>query len=146
MTLCMKEIYNQKGIRGGTYMTPIEEVMKEIVKLCEKHDVEQVILFGSRAKGTALERSDIDIAVSGVKDFGSLEEEMDEKFTKRFQAGMISDDVWMEMLKIRNQLVHDYDGEIVKSYCHTIVDTYIDKMYEFDEYVTFLLEEIKDTD
>ena len=52
-----------------------------------------------------------------------------------FQAKMISDDVWMEMLKVRNQLSHDYDGEIVKTYCHRIVNVYIDKMYEFKEYV-----------
>ena len=35
-------------------------------------------MFGSRAKGTALERSDIDIAVSGVNDFDALEEEIEE--------------------------------------------------------------------
>lgn len=28
--------------------------------------MQEVILYGSRAKGTAMERSDIDIAVSGV--------------------------------------------------------------------------------
>ena len=38
---------------------------------------EQIILFGSRAKGTALERSDIDIAVSGVEDFDSLQDAVD---------------------------------------------------------------------
>ena len=33
-------------------------------------------MFGSRAKGTALERSDIDIAVSGVVQFSALQEEI----------------------------------------------------------------------
>ena len=42
-----------------------------------KYHAEQIILFGSRAKGTALERSDIDIAVSGVDDFDSLLDAVD---------------------------------------------------------------------
>lgn len=46
--------------------------------MCERHFVERAILFGSRAKGTALERSDIDIAVSGVKDYDALLEEIEE--------------------------------------------------------------------
>lgn len=47
-----------------------------------------------------------------------------------FQAKLISEDVWMEMLKVRNQLAHDYDGVIVKKYCRRIVDVYIDTLYE----------------
>ena len=43
-----------------------EEVMQEVAKLCRSFRVKEVILYGSRAKGTAMERSDIDIAVSGV--------------------------------------------------------------------------------
>ena len=42
----------------------IDMVLQNIKELCEKYHAEQIILFGSRAKGTALERSDIDIAVS----------------------------------------------------------------------------------
>lgn len=38
-----------------------------------------------------------------------------------YKAELIEDDIWMEMLKIRNQLVHDYDGVIVKEYCQRIV-------------------------
>lgn len=42
-----------------------ERVIKDITVLADKHGVEKVILFGSRARGTHSERSDIDIAVSG---------------------------------------------------------------------------------
>ena len=56
----------------------VEEVMQEIVRLCEKCQAKEVILFGSRAKGTARERSDIDIAVSGVKEFDLLAEEIED--------------------------------------------------------------------
>ena len=48
-----------------------------------------------------------------------------------YKAELISDDAWMEMLKVRNQLAHDYDCEIVKHYCKTIVEQYIDLFYEF---------------
>ena len=41
-----------------------------------------------------------------------------------FKANLISDDTWMDMLKVRNELAHDYD-EIVKTYCNTIVKEYI---------------------
>ena len=37
-----------------------------------------MILYGSRAKGTARERSDIDIAVSGAEDFDILVEKVEE--------------------------------------------------------------------
>ncbi len=54
-----------------------------------------------------------------------------EVLKKAFQAGMITGDVWMQMLEVRNRLTHDYDGGIVKEYCHEIVNTYIGKMEEF---------------
>ncbi len=38
---------------------------REIVNLAKKNGIKKVILFGSRAKGTNTERSDIDLAVSG---------------------------------------------------------------------------------
>ena len=38
-----------------------------------------------------------------------------------FKANLISDDEWMDMLKVRNELAHDYDSEIVKTYCNKIV-------------------------
>jgi len=55
-----------------------EMVLEEIIRCCEKHQVEEAVLFGSRAKGTALPRSDFDIAVSGAPDFDGLSEDMEE--------------------------------------------------------------------
>lgn len=74
---------NNSGIILGTnredggYMQ-VDTVIKEVVRLCRKYAAEEVILFGSRAKGTELERSDIDIAVSGASDFDALAEEVDQ--------------------------------------------------------------------
>jgi len=56
----------------------VEVIIAETAKICRKYGAKEVILYGSRAKGTARERSDIDIAVSGVKDFEILAEEVDE--------------------------------------------------------------------
>ncbi len=42
-----------------------DRVLKDILTFARKCEVQKVILFGSRARGTHTERSDIDIAVSG---------------------------------------------------------------------------------
>ncbi len=46
----------------------VEEIMTRIIDLCKEYDAHKIILFGSRAKGTATSRSDIDIAISGLKE------------------------------------------------------------------------------
>ena len=56
----------------------LEEVFQKITEICKKNGASKVILFGSRAKGTARERSDIDIAVSGVADMEKLQEEIED--------------------------------------------------------------------
>lgn len=56
----------------------VEEVISRVAELCRRYDAKKVILYGSRAKGIALERSDIDVAVSGVKDFDALSDEVEE--------------------------------------------------------------------
>lgn len=42
-----------------------ERVLKDICSFARKHSVRKIILFGSRARGTHTERSDVDIAVYG---------------------------------------------------------------------------------
>ncbi len=50
--------------RGEIYNLP-ERFFREITMFAKKHSIQKVILFGSRARGTHRERSDIDIAVYG---------------------------------------------------------------------------------
>ena len=52
-----------------------------------------------------------------------------------FKANLIDDGDWMEMLKVRNELTHDYDGAVVKAHCEMIVGKYIDLFYEFEDVV-----------
>ncbi len=43
------------------------------------------------------------------------------------------------MLKVRNELAHDYDSEIVKEHCNEIVGNYIDLFYAFKDQVNGLI-------
>jgi predicted nucleotidyltransferase len=54
-------------------------VIGQIIEICKSHKcVSQALLFGSRAKGTAMERSDIDIALIGHEiDIEKLRDDVD---------------------------------------------------------------------
>ena len=67
----MKEL----TLAGGIMLA--EEVIDKVTEICREHAVKKEILYGSRAKGTARVRSDIDIAVCGTKDFDSLLEDIE---------------------------------------------------------------------
>ena len=54
-----------------------------------------------------------------------------EVLRESFKAKLISDDAWMDMLKVRNELAHDYDCEVVRTHCNTIVEKYIDLFCNF---------------
>lgn len=54
-----------------------EEVIDSVIQICVEHGCNEVWLFGSRAKGNAGERSDIDIALSGADDFDTLKDEVE---------------------------------------------------------------------
>lgn len=75
--------------------------MKEITKLCQKYSAKQGILFGSRAKGTALERSDIDIAVSGVAQFSKFREEV-ENLPTLFSVDIVDMDTCANLLLLED--------------------------------------------
>ena len=55
----------------------VEEIIQAIIKICNEFQAKEVVLYGSRAKGTAIERSDIDIAVSGVNDFEKVVKQLE---------------------------------------------------------------------
>ena len=62
-----EDIVRTTGFSGGCtmkYNLP-ERVEREIVMFAGKHSVTKVVLFGSRARGSNTERSDVDIAVYG---------------------------------------------------------------------------------
>lgn len=60
-------------------MEQIERVYKSIGEFAELHDARRVILFGSRARGDAAPKSDIDIAVEGCGDIRAFEDDIAER-------------------------------------------------------------------
>ena len=53
----------------------VEDVIEEITQRCRKYGAQEIILFGSRAKGTATERSDLDtcknqLLLEDIKEYG----------------------------------------------------------------------------
>lgn len=78
---------------------PIEEIIKRVTDICTAHHVEHLSLFGSFAKNTATERSDIDFIVYGCKDMLSLLDEIDEIPTLRKIDIFNYDEVCSEYLR-----------------------------------------------
>lgn len=57
-----------------------------------------------------------------------------ENLEQGFKAGIIEDNpIWLEMLKLRNQLSHDYDLDIAFNSCGEIVNTYLPFLEEYCE-------------
>lgn len=66
-----------------------ERVIREISVLSRRNGVQKVILFGSRARGTHTDRSDIDIAVTGG-DFDAFYWDIKEKIHSLLTFDVIS--------------------------------------------------------
>jgi len=86
-----------------------EEVIEEVADLCRQFQEKKVILYGSRAKGTARERSDIDIAVSGVDNFELLVEKVEELPTL-YSVDMVNMDTCRNQLLLED--IRQYGREI----------------------------------
>ena len=87
----------------------VEDVIEAAAKLCREFGAKKVILFGSRAKGTALERSDIDIAVLGVENTDLLIQKIKEMSTLYSMDIVKMDDCKKELLR---EDIRQYGREI----------------------------------
>ena len=54
----------------------IEAVYRQICDFARESGARRVVLFGSRARGTNLPKSDIDIAIEGCEDFDALRDRL----------------------------------------------------------------------
>lgn len=52
----------------------MDRIYEQIAEIGKKFEVSKIVLFGSRARGKHGEKSDIDLAVYGCKDFGDFTE------------------------------------------------------------------------
>ncbi len=62
----------------------------------------------------------------GVTDFATGSPR--ESLKMAFSVGLIHDDRWMDMLRVRNTLAHDYDGQVALRYFDDIVGDYFTLM------------------
>ena len=68
-----------------------DRVLRELYFFAQKYSIEKLVLFGSRARGTHTERSDIDIAVYGG-DFDSFYWDVKEKIHSLLMFDIIEAD------------------------------------------------------
>lgn len=122
----------------GKFMKRFESFRNSLDSLAEARDrdvSDSFVLSGTSAKFSIT----FDLAWKTMKDIlvqryaitGFVTGSPREVLRTAYKAEMISDDIWMEMLRVRNQLAHDYDGNIVKEYCQKIIHEYIDVFYEY---------------
>lgn len=64
-----------------------------------------------------------------------------ETLRRAFKVDLISDDRWMQMLRLRNLLAHDYDLDVIEKAFDKIIDEYIPLMYRFRDKAAELLQE-----
>jgi predicted nucleotidyltransferase len=59
----------------------VSDMIEQVTDICKRHHVEHLSLFGSYAKGTNTEYSDLDFIIYGDVDMEALREEIDEIMT-----------------------------------------------------------------
>lgn len=73
-------------------MRNMEHVYNQIREICAEERAARVVLFGSRARGTAEEKSDIDLAVWGCPDFPHLEDRLDNELWSLLRLDVVNMD------------------------------------------------------
>ena len=87
-----------------------DRVFRELSSFAQKYSVRKVILFGSRARGTNTDRSDIDIAVYGG-DFDGFYWDIKEKIHSLLMFDIIQADT-----PISEELKQEIEKDGVTSY------------------------------
>lgn len=69
-----------------------KRILTEICSEAEKYHVAKILLFGSRARGTHADKSDIDLAVYGCMDFAEFSFAMQEEVWTLLKMDLINMD------------------------------------------------------
>lgn len=56
-----------------------------------------------------------------------------ENLRKAYKVRLIENDIWMEMLTVRNNLMHDYDGNLALEYFGRIVNEFLGELELFEK-------------
>lgn len=83
-----------------------DKTLEDICRVAERNQIRGLVLFGSRARGEELPRSDIDLAVYGCSDFSEFQYQMNEELPTLLSFDLINmdDDVSQ---KLRNEINRD---------------------------------------
>ena len=73
-------------------MRNMEHVYNQIREICAEERAARVMLFGSRARGTADEKRAIDLAVWGCPDFPHLEDRLDNELWSLLRLDVVDMD------------------------------------------------------
>ena len=70
----------------------LQSVYQQIVEISKKYQVKKVVLLVSRARGTNIPNSDIDLAIYGCADFGGLSDSLNEDLWSLLKLDIINMD------------------------------------------------------
>ena len=71
---------------------------------------------------------DIIVSQYGIVDFATGSPR--DTLKTAYSVGLISDDLWLQMLKVRNTLIHDYDGDVAKRYFKNITEDFFELLQQ----------------
>ena len=74
-----------------------------------------------------------DILVKKMEILDFATESPRETLEQAFTNGIMDDDRWLEMLRTRNRLAHDYDGSLAVEKFHDIIEAYYSLLEKFRE-------------
>lgn len=90
----------------------IEQVYSQIREIARQHQVEKIVLFGSRARGDHREKSDIDLAIYGCQDFLELSDQLEEELWSLLQLDLID----MNGVSVSKELIDEIERDGVILY------------------------------
>ena len=90
----------------------IEQVYSQIREIAKQHQVEKIVLFGSRARGDHREKSDIDLAIYGCQDFLELSDQLEEELWSLLQLDLID----MNGMSVSKELIDEIERDGVILY------------------------------
>lgn len=89
-----------------------KEIFEQIGELARTYQAEKIVLFGSRARGTNSEKSDIDLAVYGCGNFREFSFDVEEKVRTLLEFDLIN----MEEKGVSEELIREIERDGVVIY------------------------------
>lgn len=96
--------------RSSCPRSPIEQVYDQIAEFARDAGAHRVLLFGSRARSTNQERSDIDLAIEGRPDFAALEDRLQEELWSLLRLDVVNLDDHISQ-ELRDEI--ERDGKVL---------------------------------